>query len=112
MSALGMDKYYDVRDKMEGRVIERDKLAETVRSNQASEANQVRGQNLSYQSAMTGHSIAAQRLALDREIRIAETQEKVLDRKLQREKNELEREKLQQQIGEARKSQRLPRMKN
>ncbi|MEQ5075891.1 phage DNA ejection protein [Providencia alcalifaciens] len=102
MSALGMDKYYDVRDKMEGRVIERDKLAETVRSNQASEANQVRGQNLSYQSAMTGHSIAAQRLALDREIRIAETQEKVLDRKLQREKNELEREKLQQQIGEAR----------
>ncbi|APC12876.1 hypothetical protein RB151_032180 [Providencia rettgeri] len=102
LSSLGIDKYYDVRDKMEGRVIERDKLAETVRSNQASEANQVRGQNLSYQSAMTGHSIAAQRLALDREIRIAETQEKVLDRKLQREKNELEREKLQQQIGEAR----------
>lgn len=102
MSALGMDKYYDVRDKMEGRVIDRDRLAETVRSNQASEANQVRGQNLSYQSAMTGHSIAAQRLQLDRDIRIAETQEKVLDRKLQREKNELEREKLQLQIGDAR----------
>ncbi|HHR6319351.1 TPA: phage DNA ejection protein [Providencia alcalifaciens] len=31
MSALGMDKYYDVRDKMEGRVIERDKLAEDAR---------------------------------------------------------------------------------
>lgn len=102
LSSLGIDKYYDVRDKMEGRVIDREKLAETVRSNQAGEANQVRGQNLSYQSAMTGHSIAAQRLQLDREIRIAETQEKVLDRKLQREKNELEREKLQQQIGEVR----------
>lgn len=31
MSALGMDKYYDVRDKMEGRVIERDKLTEDAR---------------------------------------------------------------------------------
>ncbi|HHR5826666.1 TPA: phage DNA ejection protein [Providencia alcalifaciens] len=31
MSALGMDKYYDVRDKMEGRAIERDKLTEDAR---------------------------------------------------------------------------------
>ncbi|MEY0487727.1 phage DNA ejection protein [Providencia rettgeri] len=31
LSSLGIDKYYDVRDKMEGRVIERDKLAEDAR---------------------------------------------------------------------------------
>lgn len=43
------------------------KLAETIRSNQAGEALQARGQNLSYQSAMTGHNIAAQRLALDQQ---------------------------------------------
>ncbi|EKE6769495.1 acyltransferase, partial [Escherichia coli] len=35
--------------------------------NQAGEALQARGQNLSYQSAMTGHNIAAQRLALDQQ---------------------------------------------
>ncbi|MEQ4706381.1 hypothetical protein [Providencia huaxiensis] len=84
------------------RVIKRDELAETTRNNNMTNERGIRGQNLDYQSAMTGHSIAAQRLQLDRDIRIAETQEKVLDRKLQREKNELEREKLQQQIGEAR----------
>ncbi|EGO8361932.1 acyltransferase, partial [Escherichia coli] len=43
------------------------RLAETIRSNQAGEALQARGQNLSYQSAMTGHNIAAQRLALDQQ---------------------------------------------
>lgn len=84
------------------REIKRDELAETTRNNNMTNERGIRGQNLDYQSAMTGHSIAAQRLQLDRDIRIAETQEKVLDRKLQREKNELEREKLQQQIGEAR----------
>ncbi|QQE94460.1 phage DNA ejection protein [Providencia rettgeri] len=59
MSALGMDKYYDVRDKMEGRVIDRDKLKETVRSNQANEAItreghqvQIRGQNISAQNSI------------------------------------------------------------
>ncbi|EBW4157490.1 acyltransferase [Salmonella enterica] len=67
MAALGPIDYFNVQDKMAGREIDRGKLAETIRSNQAGEALQVRGQNLSYQSAMTGHNIAAQRLALDQQ---------------------------------------------
>ena len=67
MAALGPIDYFNVQDKMAGREIERGQLAETIRSNQAGEALQARGQNLSYQSAMTGHNIAAQRLALDQQ---------------------------------------------
>lgn len=65
--ALGHEKYWDLQDKMAGREIDRGKLAETIRSNQAGEALQARGQNLSYQSAMTGHGLAAERLALDKQ---------------------------------------------
>ncbi|MGT8021204.1 phage DNA ejection protein [Escherichia coli] len=67
MAALGPIDYFNVQDKMAGREIDRGSLAETIRSNQAGEALQARGQNLSYQSAMTGHNIAAQRLALDQQ---------------------------------------------
>ncbi|ELF2509357.1 phage DNA ejection protein [Escherichia coli] len=67
MAALGPIDYFNVQDKMVGREIDRGRLAETIRSNQAGEALQARGQNLSYQSAMTGHNIAAQRLALDQQ---------------------------------------------
>lgn len=67
MAALGPIDYFNVQDKMAGREIDLGRLAETIRSNQAGEALQVRGQNLSYQSAMTGHNIAAQRLALDQQ---------------------------------------------
>ncbi|EMV0088053.1 phage DNA ejection protein [Escherichia coli] len=65
--ALGHEKYWDLQDKMVGREIDRGRLAETIRSNQAGEALQARGQNLSYQSAMTGHGLAAERLALDKQ---------------------------------------------
>lgn len=67
MAALGPIDYFNVQDKMAGREIDRGRLAETIRSNQAGEALQARGQNLSYQSAMTGHNIAAHRLALDQQ---------------------------------------------
>lgn len=67
MSALGPNDYFNVQDKMAGREIDRGRLAETIRSNQAGEALQERGQNLSYQSAMTGHGLAAERLALDKQ---------------------------------------------
>ncbi|EHK3066495.1 phage DNA ejection protein [Escherichia fergusonii] len=67
MAALGPIDYFNVHDKMAVREIDRGRLAETIRSNQAGEALQARGQNLSYQSAMTGHNIAAQRLALDQQ---------------------------------------------
>ncbi|EFA6962664.1 acyltransferase [Escherichia coli] len=67
MAALGPIDYFNVQDRIVGREIDRGRLAETIRSNQAGEALQARGQNLSYQSAMTGHNIAAQRLALDQQ---------------------------------------------
>ncbi|EPP8272136.1 phage DNA ejection protein [Escherichia coli] len=67
ISALGPNDYFNVQDKMAGREIDRGRLAETIRSNQAGEALQARGQNLSYQSAMTGHGLAAERLALDKQ---------------------------------------------
>lgn len=67
MAALGPEQYFQAQDRIVGREIDRGKLAETIRSNQAGEALQERGQNLSYQSAMTGHNIAAQRLALDQQ---------------------------------------------
>ncbi|HEC7071683.1 TPA: phage DNA ejection protein [Salmonella enterica subsp. enterica serovar Saintpaul] len=67
MAALGQIDYFNVQDKMAGREIDRGGLAETIRSNQAGEALQARGQNLSYQSAMTGHGLAAERLALDKQ---------------------------------------------
>ncbi|HCN7169810.1 TPA: phage DNA ejection protein [Escherichia coli] len=79
MAALGPIDYFNVQDKMAGREIDRGRLAETIRSNQAGEALQARGQNLSYQSAMTGHNIAAQRLALDQQefgVKMQQAQEK------------------------------------
>lgn len=60
LATLPMDKQFDVQHK-------RDQLNEQIRSNKAGEALQARGQNLSYQSAMTGHGLAAERLALDKQ---------------------------------------------
>lgn len=105
MSALTPEKYFDVIGANEGRQIDREKLAETVRSNQAGEALtargqdvQVRGQNLSYQSAMAGHSIARERLNLDRELKGLEYKEKALDRQVSRETNELKKAELEQKL--------------
>ncbi|MEZ3229867.1 phage DNA ejection protein [Escherichia coli] len=67
MAALGPEQYFQAQDRIVGREIDRGKLAETIRSNKAGEALQARGQNLSYQSAMTGHGLAAERLALDKQ---------------------------------------------
>ncbi|HBC0148828.1 TPA: DNA transfer protein [Salmonella enterica subsp. houtenae] len=67
LGAVGPDKMLDYQDKMAGREIDRGRLAETIRSNQAGEALQAKGQNLSYQSAKTGHGLAAERLALDKQ---------------------------------------------
>ncbi|EFU7707143.1 TPA: phage DNA ejection protein [Escherichia coli] len=67
MAALGPEQYFAAQDKIVGQQQNQQKLEETARSNRAGEALQARGQNLSYQSAMTGHNIAAQRLALDQQ---------------------------------------------
>lgn len=60
MASLGGKDYFDAVDKQAGRVIDRDKLAETVRSNQAGEALQQRGQDISAATARRGQDISIQ----------------------------------------------------
>lgn len=79
MAALGPVDYFNAQDKIVGQALNRDKLNETVRSNKAGEGLQARGQNLNYQSAMTGHNLAAQRLALDQQefgLKVQQAQQK------------------------------------
>ncbi|HGJ5864617.1 MAG TPA: phage DNA ejection protein [Arsenophonus nasoniae] len=87
MHALGPEKYFDIQDKMEGRDIDRNKLAETERSNRAGETLTIRGQNISSQNA-----------TLDREIKRAELASKSLDRQAQKETDDLRRQELEQKI--------------
>ncbi|CUY08018.1 phage DNA ejection protein [Serratia marcescens] len=103
--SLGHDKYFDVLDKQQGRRLEQGRLDESIRSNQASEANTIRGQNLTYRSSMTGHSIAQQNVNLRR----MELDDKKYDRQIARETNDLKladlqdkRAKNQQDIEQAR----------
>lgn len=60
LATLPMDKQFETQQNQQ-------RIDETVRSNKAGEALTAQGQNLSYQSAMTGHGIAAERLALDKQ---------------------------------------------
>ncbi|BDE48884.1 MULTISPECIES: DNA transfer protein [Enterobacteriaceae] len=53
LGALGPEKAFAVQDKMAGREIDRGMLAETIRSNRASEALQARGQDISRANALT-----------------------------------------------------------
>lgn len=79
MAALGPDQYFAAQDKIVGQRQNQQKIEETARSNRAGEALQARGQNMSYQSAMTGHNLAAQRLALDQQefgLKVQQAQEK------------------------------------
>lgn len=92
MAALGPVDYFNTQDKMAGRVIDRDKLAEQVRSNQAGEALQARGQDIT----VRGQNISAQNAALSREIQRAELQDKVLDRQIARESNQIKLDELKQ----------------
>ncbi|HBE3072703.1 TPA: phage DNA ejection protein [Escherichia coli] len=67
MAALGPIDYFNVQDKMVGRQQDQQRINETIRNNDMTNARAIRGQNLSYQSAMTGHGLAAERLALDKQ---------------------------------------------
>lgn len=51
LGAVGPEKMFDIKDKAEGRQIQRDSLAETVRSNKAGEALTARGQDITAQNA-------------------------------------------------------------
>lgn len=55
MAALGPVDYFNVQDRIVGQALNRDKLNETIRSNQASEANTRRGQDIT----MRGQDISA-----------------------------------------------------
>lgn len=68
LGALGPEKAFAVQDKIAGREIDRGRLAETIRSNQAGEALTARGQNitmrgqdLSASTARRGQDLAMQR---------------------------------------------------
>ncbi|ECZ6344375.1 DNA transfer protein [Salmonella enterica] len=60
MAALGPIDYFNVQDKMSGREIDRGRLAETIRSNQAGEALTARGQNIT----MRGQDLSMQRASM------------------------------------------------
>ncbi|EKH2476497.1 DNA transfer protein [Salmonella enterica] len=53
LGALGPEKAFAVQDKMAGRQLEQGRLDETIRSNQAGEALQARGQDISRANALT-----------------------------------------------------------
>ncbi|ENE4019920.1 phage DNA ejection protein [Escherichia coli] len=98
MAALGPIDYFNIQDKMAGREIDRGRLAETIRSNQAGEALTARGQDIQ----IRGQNISAQNAALSREIQRAELQEKALDRQIARESNQLKLEELKQKQADVR----------
>ncbi|HCT7429082.1 phage DNA ejection protein [Klebsiella aerogenes] len=68
MAALGPVDYFNVQDKIVGQALDRDKLNETIRSNQAGEANTrrsqditMRGQDVSAATARRGQDMADRR---------------------------------------------------
>ncbi|MBL4565696.1 phage DNA ejection protein [Citrobacter koseri] len=63
MAALGPDDYFKAQDRIVGRAIDRDTLNEKVRSNQAGESLQRRGQDISAATARRGQDMANQRAA-------------------------------------------------
>ncbi|EPU5150131.1 DNA transfer protein [Salmonella enterica] len=87
LGALGPEKAFAVQDKMAGREIDRGRLAETIRSNQAGEALQARGQDIS-----------ASNSAADRQIRLMQLKQDALVKQANRETNDLKRQELQLKI--------------
>jgi|GEM_PF-2439340 len=90
MGALGVKDYYDFQDKAQGRQVTmrgQDLTAETAR----------RGQDIT----MRGQNISAQNSALDRQIRMAELQDKGLDRQIARETNLARLDELKQKQSDA-----------
>lgn len=97
MSSLGGKDYFDAVDKQQGRQLDASRLQETIRSNQAGEALQSRGQDIQ----IRGQNISAQNSALDRQIRMAELQDKGLDRQIARETNQARLDELRQKQVDA-----------
>lgn len=85
MATMPVDKQFDVQQNQQ-------KIDETIRSNQAGEALTARGQDIT----VRGQNISAQNAALSREIQRAELQDKVLDRQIARETNQIKLDELRQ----------------
>ncbi|EBM7133733.1 acyltransferase [Salmonella enterica] len=105
LGALGPEKEFAVQDKMVGREIDRGRLAETIRSNQAGEALQQRGQDIT----VRGQNISAKNAELSREIQRAELQDKVLDRQIARETNQIKLDELKQKQADVRQKAEIAR---
>lgn len=60
LGAVGPDKMLEYQDKQVGRQLEQGRLDESVRSNQASEANTIRGQNIAASNAAASRAQQAQ----------------------------------------------------
>ncbi|EHF3474899.1 acyltransferase [Salmonella enterica] len=105
LGALGPEKAFAVQDKMVGREIDRGRLAETIRSNQAGEALQQRGQDIT----VRGQNISAKNAELSREIQRAELLDKVLDRQIARETNQIKLDELKQKQADVRQKAEIAR---
>ncbi|ENE1125909.1 phage DNA ejection protein [Salmonella enterica] len=105
MHAVGPEKYFDIQDKLTGREIDRGRLAETIRSNQAGEALQQRGQDIT----VRGQNISAKNAELSREIQRAELQDKVLDRQIARETNQIKLDEIKQKQADVRQKAEIAR---
>lgn len=80
MHAVGPEKYYDIQDKREGRALDRDKLAETIRNNNASNAQGWANIGLrreALQNDVEMRKIAAQQVQLQRNLQAAKTQTEI-----------------------------------
>lgn len=64
MAALGPVDYFNAQDKIVGQALNRDKLNETIRSNQAGESNTRRGQDISASTARRAQDMAMQRASM------------------------------------------------
>lgn len=64
MAALGPVDYFNAQDKIVGQALNRDKLNETIRSNQAGESNTRRGQDISASTARRAQDLAMQRASM------------------------------------------------
>ncbi|MBD2782399.1 phage DNA ejection protein [Xenorhabdus szentirmaii] len=101
LGTLSAKDQFAVQDKREGREIDRGKLTESIRSNQASESLQARGQDISAATArrgqdiqMRGQDISAENARFDREIKKAEFAQNAIDRQLKTETNQIKRDDL------------------
>ncbi|MDC9598316.1 phage DNA ejection protein [Xenorhabdus anantnagensis] len=101
LGTLSAKDQFAVLDKKEGREIDRGKLSESIRSSQASESLQARGQDISATTArrgqdiqMRGQDISAENARLDREIKKSALAQNAIDRQLKTETNQIKRDDL------------------